>query len=325
MYHGTASAALKLAQKLDDLPETAAAFAAGEIFRHHAAAIADACTAERLDALREVEPQLVERARRGKPKDLRTVVRRLTDTLDGDGGAAGDEVQLARRRVHASVTIDGMVMSDALLDPEAGELYLTAINAEMEHDRQVGDIRTPAMRRADALVNICRRSLDAGENKCAGGVRPHVTVVVDIAELEQRGGPEIVRQVRADAANVGRLSTATLRRLTCDCNISRVITDGPSAVLDVGRATRTIPPAIRRALIARDVIARHRDVTDLPGGATRTTSVIGKTAARRASTTSCCCAADIIARCTYGADETRSAQVGCERNTPIAKYCAPPP
>jgi hypothetical protein len=252
MSHGTASAALKLAQKLEELPETAAAFAAGEISRHHAAAIADACTAERLDALRAVEPQLVELARQVKPKDLRTVVRRLTDTLDGDGGAAGDEAQLARRRVHASVTIDGMVMSDALLDPESGEIYLTAINAEMEHDRQVGDIRTPAMRRADALVNICRRSLDAGETTCAGGVRPHVTVVVDIAELEQRGGSEIVQQVRADAANVGRLSTATLRRITCDCSISRVITDGPSAVLDVGRATRTIPPAIRRALIARD-------------------------------------------------------------------------
>ena len=32
----------------------------------------------------------------------------------------------------------------------------------------------------------------------------------------------------------------------------RVITDGPSQVLDVGRATRTIPPPIRRALAVRD-------------------------------------------------------------------------
>ena len=28
--------------------------------------------------------------------------------------------------------------------------------------------------------------------------------------------------------------------------------DGPSQVLDVGRATRTVPPAIRRAVITRD-------------------------------------------------------------------------
>jgi hypothetical protein len=252
MSHGTASGALKLAQRLVDLPETSAAFAAGDISRHHAAAIADACTVERLDAFREVEPQLVEFARRVKPKDLRAVVRRLADSLDGDGGAAGDEALFARRRVHASVTIDGIVMLDALLDPEGGEIYLTATNAEMERDSQVGDTRTPAMRRADALVNICRRSLDAGEIAGTGAVRPHVTVVVDVAELEARGGRQLVAQARADAANVGQLSTATLRRITCDCSISRVITDGPSRVLDVGRATRTIPPAIRRALVARD-------------------------------------------------------------------------
>ncbi len=252
MAHGTASAALKLGAKLEDLPETSAAFAAGDISRHHAAAIADACTVERIDALREVEPQLVELARQAKPNDLRAVVRRLADSLDGDGGAVEDEAQLARRRVHASVTIGGMVMSDALLDPEGGEIYLTALNAEMERDRQAGDVRTSAMRRADALVNICRRSLDMGEISGTGVVRPHVTVVVDVDVLKERGGSDVVQQVRADAANVGRLSRATLRRITCDCSLSRVITAGASTVLDVGRATRTISPASRRALIVRD-------------------------------------------------------------------------
>jgi hypothetical protein len=40
--------------------------------------------------------------------------------------------------------------------------------------------------------------------------------------------------------------------LACDCKISRIITDGPSEVLDVGRLQRTATPAQWRALIARD-------------------------------------------------------------------------
>lgn len=40
--------------------------------------------------------------------------------------------------------------------------------------------------------------------------------------------------------------------LACDAVVSRVLMDGPSRVLDVGRATRTIPPPLRRAVVARD-------------------------------------------------------------------------
>ena len=160
MQHGTAAAALKLGEKLEQLPETAAAFAAGDISRQHASAIADACTPERIDAIREVEQQLVALAREVQPKDVRAVVRRLADAMDGDHGAASDEDQHAQRRVHASVTLGGMVMSDVLLDPEGGEIYLTALKAEMEADRKKGDSRTPAQRKADAFVNIFRRTLD---------------------------------------------------------------------------------------------------------------------------------------------------------------------
>ena len=48
------------------------------------------------------------------------------------------------------------------------------------------------------------------------------------------------------------LSAAELRTLACDTSVVPVVMGGASEVLDVGRATRTIPPAIRRALIARD-------------------------------------------------------------------------
>ena len=48
------------------------------------------------------------------------------------------------------------------------------------------------------------------------------------------------------------LGAADLRRIACDTQVIPVVMGGPSEVLDVGRAKRTITPAIRRALIARD-------------------------------------------------------------------------
>jgi hypothetical protein len=96
-------------------------------------------------------------------------------------------------------------------------------------------------------------------------VRPHIGVVVDLAELEDRGYGEVAAQVRADAEHLGRVSRATLERLTCECDISRIITDGPSQVLDVGRATRTVTPAIWKALVARDRHCQGKGCDAPPG------------------------------------------------------------
>src|SRR5207237_382239 len=113
------------------------------------------------------------------------------------------------------------------------------------------DPRTAAQRRFDALTNLLRRSLDRGEVGETRNVRPHVTVVVDLDELP--GAPaELASRVRAERRRDGRLSAATLERLTCVCDDSRVITTGRSEVLDVGRASRTISPAIWKALVVRD-------------------------------------------------------------------------
>ena len=49
-----------------------------------------------------------------------------------------------------------------------------------------------------------------------------------------------------------RLSPRCRHRLACDASISRVLFSAASQPIDVGRATRTISPALRRALAARD-------------------------------------------------------------------------
>ncbi len=70
--------------------------------------------------------------------------------------------------------------------------------------------------------------------------------------------------MRAEAAHVGRLSQATLERLTCDCKLARILTDGPSQILDVGRATRTVTTAQWNALVARDQHCTHPGCTRPP-------------------------------------------------------------
>ncbi len=57
---------------------------------------------------------------------------------------------------------------------------------------------------------------------------------------------------RADLEGRMPVSPDTVRRLSCDGSVVRVVRGSESEVLDVGRKTRVVPPAIRRALRARD-------------------------------------------------------------------------
>jgi Domain of unknown function (DUF222)/HNH endonuclease len=74
-----------------------------------------------------------------------------------------------------------------------------------------------------------------------------MSVIVPLETLEARAGVDA-----ATLAWSGPIPGETARRLACDACISRIITDGRSEPLDVGRLTRTIPPALRRAVVARD-------------------------------------------------------------------------
>ncbi len=247
MTQGAANATLTLAKKLTSLPVVAGAFEAGEISRAHADVITRAHTAERAIAVEELQQPLVDAAKVATPKELAQIVQRVCDAIDGDEGSGGAQARRDRRRLHISKTIDGMVMGDFLLDAEDGETVLRAVEAMRGRYRST-ETRTPAQQRADALVELCRVGVAHAEDG-PGPLHADIAVHVDIADIERRGGTELADEIRAGA---GGLPKATLRRLTCDARISRVITSGPSQVLDVGRATRTISKPLRRALEARD-------------------------------------------------------------------------
>ena len=65
----------------------------------------------------------------------------------------------------------------------------------------------------------------------------------------ERTSSYAVLEVDDSAAYV---SAATHERLSCDASVVVMRHDADGSVLDVGRKTRSIPPAIRRALMARD-------------------------------------------------------------------------
>jgi hypothetical protein len=57
------------------------------------------------------------------------------------------------------------------------------------------------------------------------------------------------------------ISAETARRIACDAGVSRVLTQGESEILDVGRSTRVVPAAMRRALALRDKGCTHPECT----------------------------------------------------------------
>lgn len=75
-----------------------------------------------------------------------------------DPGAAPDDVEhrFERRRLHASVMLDGMLRIDGVIDPEGSSIFVTALRSITDSQQlDAEDTRTPAPRRADALTDIC--------------------------------------------------------------------------------------------------------------------------------------------------------------------------
>jgi hypothetical protein len=265
LTHGAARAAVQLARRLETLPFTLAAFSDGRISRQHAAVIAGAFTPERAEALAGMDEIFATAATRLNPNELANLVKVVVDAIDGDGGAGNDRDEHDKNRVHVS-PLAGRVRMDGSLDKESGEIVMTALDAMQAKLKRDGDTRARSAKQADALVEICRQSLAHDHSKPSKRRRglPHLSAVVDLRAYET-DHPDLVAQIRAEAEHVGQLSRATLERLSCDCEINRIITDGPSQIIDVGRTTRTVPDKLWRALVTRDRHCQHPGCDRPPG------------------------------------------------------------
>jgi len=182
----TARSRVVLARQLADRPAMTAALTAGEISVDHArlvgAALAELDAAAGRELADATEEPLVEAARRCDPSRLRREIAHARHALVPEAAAEADERAYDRRRFDVSTTFDGAVVVNGVLDPEGGEALLTAL-APLTVRSGPADVRSPGQRRADALVELCQRQLDAGSLPMIGGERPHLTVVVPLEAL----------------------------------------------------------------------------------------------------------------------------------------------
>ncbi|TMC68274.1 MAG: DUF222 domain-containing protein [Chloroflexi bacterium] len=243
---GVAVQHAEVARNLASLPQTSTALAAGEIGFHHAAVIAHSVTEVGAEAVVRHEPALLEAAQNHDPRNLRHVTNVIRYCEDPDGTLAEANDDYKRRYLHLSQSWHGMFYIEGRLDAEGGAVLQTALNA-LEEEWFVGDERTGIQRRADALVELARQRLDVGTLPEVGGQKPHLAVTASVATLKKEPGAppadlEWSQPITADAA----------RRVACDCAMTRVLLGPTSEPIDVGRCSRTIPPALRRALVVRD-------------------------------------------------------------------------
>jgi hypothetical protein len=276
MAPGEASARTRVAHALTngELRQTGEAMVDGEVTWRQAHVIHNAVRQVPEERYDEAETALVTAAQTLDPGQLRRVGERLLHCFDREAAEEAAVRRYERRGFTMSETFDGMFAVSGLLDPITGALLMTALDTKMrpscstDHGdghldsgnraeptagigvQSASDLRSWAQRRADALGEVCSEWLSGGSNEVTvGGVRPHLSVIVDLNTL--RADPTASTQP-GELGWSGPITASESQLLGCDATISRILMDGPSMVLDVGRATRTIPPAIRRAVVARD-------------------------------------------------------------------------
>lgn len=250
-----------LARGLDRMPRVRRAFHDGAISLSAVRVLGEAQRAEP-EGFLVSERFLTDAASRHSIGDLRRVVVHWRYVVERERAPAEglDAALRARRRLHTSVTLDGMVRLDGDLDPDTGETVLTALRAVLDAEARTehtADDRAPAQRRADALGEVCRGWLDRADRPEVAGERPHLTVTVSVEALAGPGTsapPQRAddRGVAPFLDHVGPIDAATVRRLACDASVTRVVLGPRSEPLDVGRRTAVVPPAIRRAVVVRD-------------------------------------------------------------------------
>lgn len=256
----TAAARMRVARALEAMPRTNEALSNGDM---STSAVEELVRARerREDAFGAAEDTLVDAARSLSFVKLRTVLAYWRDAVDPMLAEREEDERFARRHLHVSPTMHGMVRVDGDLDAETGQALIVALRAVQDAWVRGGqdESRTPAQRRADALGEVCRAWLASADRPTIGGERPNVVVHVDLRSLRGAAGH------RSELEDVGAITPSTARRIACDATITRVVAAGAPAPLDVGRRTKVVPSPLRRAVAVRDGGCRSPGCERPPG------------------------------------------------------------
>ncbi len=240
---GAARERVRVARALGTLPRLAGALARGEISYAKVRAVTRVATPE-------TEERLLAVARAGTAEHVERIVRGWR-RVDRRAEIHETARQHATRALHVYQDEDGTVVMRGRLTPEAGALLLRALDAARAalYQKVAPGEEAPTMpqQQADALAVLAETALHHGIDPGAPGERYQVVVHVDadvLADADQPG-----QSVLEDGA---RVSAETSQRLACDAGRVVMRHDADGRLVEIGARTRTIPPALRRALHHRD-------------------------------------------------------------------------
>jgi hypothetical protein len=248
---GAARERVRVARALGTLPLLSQALARGQLSYAKVRALTRVATPD-------TEQRLLTAGRGGTAAHVEQIVRAWR-RVDRKAEAREASRQHASRALYVHRDEDGTVAIKGRLTPEVGALLLRALDAAGEKLYQQNraatpspadpsmERPTPAQRRADALHLLAETALHHELDPGAPGERFQVVVHVDAPVLADPDQPG-----QSVLEEVGHVSAETSQRLACDA--SRVVMrhDDDGRVVEVGARTRTIPPALRRALHQRD-------------------------------------------------------------------------
>jgi hypothetical protein len=201
-------------------------------------------------------------------RQFQQVVTYWEQRADPNGTETNAEQLHQARRLHLSRGLDGVWFLDGCLDPIGGAIIagaLRRVENELFHDDwsqaraqksdtvTVADLaRTPAQRRADALVELARR---AGAVPPGGRLpEPLFTVLV---------GYETFAGRICQLADGTVITPRTAARWLPQAWVERVVFDGPDRVINVGVRRRLFSGATRRGIEVRDRECFH-ELCDVP-------------------------------------------------------------
>ncbi|HEV2033294.1 MAG TPA: DUF222 domain-containing protein, partial [Candidatus Dormibacteraeota bacterium] len=192
------------------------------------------------------ETALLAKARKNSPGKFHHICRHYRHAADPKGYAAEQAEQVENRRLSLSTWEDGSLLINGVLDPIGGAAVRTALEP-LARKSGAHDDRDRDRRFADALVELSMHALDSGVIPQQASQRTHLQVTTSLETLLGLDG--------APAAEMEfslPISSKTVERLACDCSVTRILLEGDSMVIDVGRATRVVKGPARKALNVRD-------------------------------------------------------------------------
>jgi hypothetical protein len=223
---------VRVARALGELSLVRGAFSSGELSYSKVRAITRVATVE-------IETELLELARHASGAQLERLVRSYRSAAERLDAANRAHASRALRWHHDE---DGSLVFEGRLPADEGAALIAALEASASAEAPP----TPAAN-ADALVTLAREALAQEPVADSDAERCQVVVHVDVQAI----ATEPRRGERCELAGGEPLAGETARRLSCDASVVRIL-EREGRPLSVGRRTRTVPTAIRRALRSRD-------------------------------------------------------------------------